>query len=867
MSAVDRCLWMGCILAVTACDANSGNDSEHLGDGPADAMSDGGAIVGIASSVDGDRTDASGGTEVSTTDASGAIGTAGTACNTPSALLCAGHAQQLVLLCEPTTHVWTVFKLCGGKQRCDSSPGPNQGSCQDVTTGCEEKMPGDKFCSGTQSAMCGPDLVTAATETCPHACTGEGICGGVCDPGTKQCFENGVQTCQVDGTWAAPVPCPYGACVGQGVCSVLPGCALGPTTCGPNGNGDCCAANLVPGGTYNRSNDASYPATVSSFRLDNYEITVGRFRKFVAGYPGNLPVAGAGKNPNDARDSGWDASWNAQMPADATALRSAVGCDPRRTWTDIAGSNESLPMTCITWHEAYAFCIWDGGRLPTEAEWNYAAAGGSEQREYPWSNPPSDLTIDSSYAVYGRASDTQKVGSRSPKGDGKWGQSDLAGDVWEWVTDWNATPYSKPCVNCSNSTIADGRMFRGGGFADDPSGVLASSRDHFALPMDRYIVGGARCARFGTGCEGKMPGDKLCLGTQSVTCGPDLLTTTAETCPHVCTGQGVCSGVCDPGNKQCSGNGVQTCQTDGTWSAAVACPSFSICAGQGVCSALPGCAGVPATCGPDGNRDCCAASLVPGGTYNRSNDSTYPATVSAFHLDDYEITVGRFRQFVTGYPGNLPLAGAGKNPNNAQDPGWDIGWHAEMPSDATALAAGVKCDEGFQNWTELAGGKESHPMNCLTWYEAYAFCIWDRGRLPTEAEWNYAAAGGSEQRKYPWSNPPSDVRIDDTYAVYCGESCFPGTSNVGSRSPKGDGKWGQSDLAGNVEEWVLDWYATPYPNPCTNCSNSTVADNRVLRGSSFNNEALAALTSNRLFNSPTEYSFRYSMGARCARTP
>src|SRR5580704_6839465 len=65
------------------------------------------------------------------------------------------------------------------------------------------------------------------------------------------------------------------------------------------------------------------------------------------------------------------------------ALARAVRLE--ETWTETAGSSENLPITEAHWYAAYAFCIWDGGFLPSEAEWNYAAAGGSDQRAYPWS--------------------------------------------------------------------------------------------------------------------------------------------------------------------------------------------------------------------------------------------------------------------------------------------------------------------------------------------------------------------------------------------------------------------------------------------------------------------------------------------------
>src|SRR5258707_12599798 len=96
------------------------------------------------------------------------------------------------------------------------------------------------------------------------------------------------------------------------------------------------------------------------------------------------------------------------------------------------------------------------------------------------------------------------------------------------------------------------------------------------------------------------------------------------------------------------------------------------------------------------------------------------------------------------------------------------------------------------------------------------------GRPPTEAEWNYAAAGGSLQRQYSWGATAPDC----TYANFRGAAggtdycVLPGTgstNNVGSESPKGDGDWGQSDLLGKGCEWDLDWSGSPHANPSNNC--------------------------------------------------
>jgi formylglycine-generating enzyme required for sulfatase activity len=151
-----------------------------------------------------------------------------------------------------------------------------------------------------------------------------------------------------------------------------------------------------------------------------------------------------------------------------------------------------------------AFCIWDGGYLPTEAESNYAAAGGGDQRAYPWSIPGDSLVLDGSRASYSdgncvgdgkpacTVADLAPVGSK-PAGDGRWGQSDLAGNVEEWTLDWFDS-FSSPCVDCANLTPASFRVTRGGAFDTQASSMRASSRNQ-ANPDGRFPEIGVRCAR------------------------------------------------------------------------------------------------------------------------------------------------------------------------------------------------------------------------------------------------------------------------------------------------------------------------------------------------------------------------------------
>jgi formylglycine-generating enzyme required for sulfatase activity len=308
-------------------------------------------------------------------------------------------------------------------------------------------------------------------------------------------------------------------------------------------------------------------------------------------------------------------------------------------------------------------------------------------------------------------------------------------------------------------------------------------------------------------------------------------------------------------------------------------------------SCAPGGAGLT-NCGPGGSgvESCCTSLEVSGGTFYRSYDDVtyrnngYPATVSTFRLDKYEVTVGRFRQFVTALAGGwLPAAGSGKHPylnggkglENSASPGtYETGWVASDDGNIAPTTGNLACGAGpvtdDPTWTPAVGNNESKPMNCVDWYMAYAFCIWDRGFLPSEAEWNYAGAGGGGtggQRAYPWSNPSTSTTSDCSYANFdlrpqCVAS---GANNVGSESPSGDGRWGQADLAGNVTEWNLDSWG-PYINPCTDCANLTVGPDPVIRGGDYMSHMSYLLVSYRSTNASPLATVPW-IGVRCARTP
>lgn len=280
-----------------------------------------------------------------------------------------------------------------------------------------------------------------------------------------------------------------------------------PWTCAADGRGPTCQQSLpVSGGTFRMGSLESegdvterpaHPATLSDFSLDRFEVTVGRFRAFLEENGIAAPAEGSGALPGIPA-SGWRSSWDAELATSFEQLhRSLAECGS--TWTPSRGEKEALPVSCISWYEAFAFCIWDGGRLPTEGEWEYAARGGAEQRTFPWgdaSPTPSLAVWNCSFDAHAACYDTDlpPVGNAA-LGAGRFGHQDLAGSLWEWVFDRYAPYASDACNDCARTDSGEGRVFRGGDYGTEDATLLRGATRLGFYDEYRDPTRGFRCAR------------------------------------------------------------------------------------------------------------------------------------------------------------------------------------------------------------------------------------------------------------------------------------------------------------------------------------------------------------------------------------
>jgi formylglycine-generating enzyme required for sulfatase activity len=241
-----------------------------------------------------------------------------------------------------------------------------------------------------------------------------------------------------------------------------------PTNC------DCCAHRLggsdrsasadgmvqvyIPGGKFQmggfdgdaqKDEHPTHAVTISPFWMDKVEVTNGMYQLCV--------LAGPCQSPREVKSASRPSYFANKDFAD-------------------------YPVVFVSWQDAANYCKWAGRRLPTEAEWEFAARGNTDFRRYPW----GDQSPDNSFANFdNQARDTVKVGS-FPKGASQFGVLDMAGNVWEWVSDFFGAEYysQSGAQDPTGPNGKDGapKVIRGGSWADGFKEIRVSNRGSAKSP-------------------------------------------------------------------------------------------------------------------------------------------------------------------------------------------------------------------------------------------------------------------------------------------------------------------------------------------------------------------------------------------------
>lgn len=433
-------------------------------------------------------------------------------------------------------------------------------------------------------------------------------------------------------------------------------------------------------------------------------------------------------------------------------------------------NGDTQPVVGVTWFDAEDYCSWAGGKLPTEAQWEYAARG-DDGRLFPWGDEFDgnlvnfcdsncewdwkDFDYDDGYAF------AAPVGSY-PAGASWVNALDMVGNVSEWVQDWYGEDYyeTSPGINPTGPESGESRVVRDGPWWNTSLGIRTTLRNGGDPTSDSESLG-FRCAA---------------SDSDTVSAAP-----TVESDPE------------GPPENASLGN---------TWER------------------------------PPDNM---VMVYVPAGTFLMGSDPERDPEAFNEEMPQHEVTLDGFWIDQTEV-------------TNEQ--------YALCVQDGSCNASTYADDSSLNGDTQ--------PVVGVSWFEAEDYCTWVGGQLPTEAQWEYAARG-EDGRLYPWGD-----EFDRRIVNFCDTDCeyewkdnayndgYPVTAPVGT-FPEGASWVNALDMAGNVWEWVADWYRGNY------AEDTPELDNKVQRGGSWSQEA-DYLRSAARSNSNPESSFHSDTGFRCVVT-